>query len=42
MAPENVVSVGPCTRCAHGQFFSRRAAGGRTTGLQMSFVGFIE
>lgn len=42
LAPENVVSVGPCTRCACGQFFSRRAAGGKTTGLQMSFVGFNE
>ncbi len=40
LAPQNVASVGPCTRCASGQFFSRRAAGGKTTGLQMSFVGF--
>ena len=36
----NIASVGPCTRCASDRFFSRRAAGGRTTGLQMSFVGF--
>ncbi|HYL57274.1 MAG TPA: peptidoglycan editing factor PgeF [Candidatus Acidoferrales bacterium] len=42
LAPEHVASVGPCTRCASAQFFSRRAAGGRTTGLQMSFVGFSD
>src|SRR5208283_5641745 len=36
----NIASVGPCTRCASDRFFSRRAAGGTTTGLQMSFVGF--
>ncbi|HEY6417851.1 MAG TPA: peptidoglycan editing factor PgeF [Candidatus Binataceae bacterium] len=36
----NVSSVGPCTRCASERFFSRRAAGGATTGLQMSFIGF--
>jgi len=40
LAPENISSVGPCTRCASARFFSRRAAGGKTTGLQMSFVGF--
>jgi polyphenol oxidase len=42
LALESVASVGPCTRCASAQFFSRRAAGGKTTGLQMSFVGFNE
>jgi YfiH family protein len=36
----NIASVGPCTRCASDRFFSRRAASGKTTGLQMSFVGF--
>jgi YfiH family protein len=36
----NIASVGPCTRCASDRFFSRRAAGGKVTGLQMSFVGF--
>jgi purine-nucleoside/S-methyl-5'-thioadenosine phosphorylase / adenosine deaminase len=36
----SIASVGPCTRCASDRFFSRRAAGGTTTGLQMSFVGF--
>jgi polyphenol oxidase len=40
LAPSNIASVGPCTRCASDRFFSRRAAGGKTTGLQMSFVGF--
>jgi purine-nucleoside/S-methyl-5'-thioadenosine phosphorylase / adenosine deaminase len=40
LAPANIASVGPCTRCAADRFFSRRAAGGQTTGLQMSFVGF--
>jgi polyphenol oxidase len=36
----NISGVGPCTRCASDRFFSRRAAGGATTGLQMSFIGF--
>jgi polyphenol oxidase len=40
LAPANIASIGPCTRCARDRFFSRRAAGGQTTGLQMSFVGF--
>jgi len=40
LAAANIASVGPCTRCASDRFFSRRAAGGKTTGLQMSFVGF--
>jgi polyphenol oxidase len=40
LAPANVANVGPCTRSAPDRFFSRRAAGGKTTGLQMSFVGF--
>jgi YfiH family protein len=34
--------VGPCTKCASNRFFSRRAAGGNTTGLQLSFVGFTD
>lgn len=34
--------VGPCTKCASDRFFSRRAAGGNTTGLQLSFVGFTD
>jgi polyphenol oxidase len=40
LASANIASVGPCTRCASDRFFSRRAAGGKTTGLQMSFIGF--
>ena len=40
LAPANIASVGPCTRCASDHFFSRRAAAGKTTGLQMSFIGF--
>jgi polyphenol oxidase len=40
LAPANIASVGPCSRCASDRFFSRRATGGKTTGLQMSFVGF--
>jgi len=36
----NIAGVGPCTRCASDKFFSRRAAGGSITGLQMSYVGF--
>jgi polyphenol oxidase len=38
----NILSVGPCTRCASDKFFSRRAAAGSITGLQMSFVGFVD
>jgi YfiH family protein len=37
-----IEDVGPCTRCASERFFSRRAAGGITTGLQMSFIGLGE
>jgi YfiH family protein len=33
---------GPCTRCASDRYFSRRAAGGQTTGLQLSFIGFAQ
>ncbi len=40
LSPDAIDCVGQCTRCASDQFFSRRAAGGATTGLQMSFVGF--
>jgi YfiH family protein len=35
-----ITNPGPCTRCTSDQYFSRRAAAGATTGLQMSFVGF--
>jgi YfiH family protein len=40
--PPEIALVGPCTRCASDRFFSRRAAGGITTGLQMSFIGLAE
>jgi YfiH family protein len=40
--PHEIALVGPCTRCASDRFFSRRAAGGITTGLQMSFIGLAE
>lgn len=36
---EAIQSVGPCTRCAADRYFSRRAAGGSVTGLQLSFIG---
>lgn len=42
LAPGAIESVGPCTRCASEKFFSRRAAGGVTTGLQMSFIGLAQ
>jgi purine-nucleoside/S-methyl-5'-thioadenosine phosphorylase / adenosine deaminase len=42
VAPDEIVDVGPCTRCASDRFFSRRAAGGIATGLQMSFIGIAE
>ena len=39
VAPGNVTVAGPCTRCESQSFFSRRAAAGASTGLQMSYVG---
>jgi YfiH family protein len=39
ISSESISDVGPCTRCANDQFFSRRAATGAATGLQMSFIG---
>lgn len=41
LAPEAIRGVGPCTRCANDRYFSRRAAGGAATGLQMSFIGIM-
>jgi purine-nucleoside/S-methyl-5'-thioadenosine phosphorylase / adenosine deaminase len=38
--PAAITNLGPCTRCANDRFFSRRGAGGVTSGLQMSFIGF--
>jgi len=40
LRPDAILSLGPCTKCAADRFFSRRAAGGVTTGLQMSYIGF--
>jgi len=40
VAASSIVDIGPCTRCNSDRFFSRRAAGGAPTGLQMSFIGF--
>lgn len=37
-----IQTLGPCTRCHPADYFSRRAAGGAMTGLQMSFIGFDE
>ncbi len=34
-----ITVVGPCTRCAAGAYFSRRAAKGAPTGLELSFIG---
>ena len=42
LAPINIANIGPCTKCANAQFFSRRAANGQTTGLNLSFVGFAK
>jgi YfiH family protein len=36
---QNIWSLGPCTKCESDKFFSRRAAGGKQTGLQLSFIG---
>jgi YfiH family protein len=36
---ERIHVTGPCTKCTNDRYFSRRAAGGAATGLQMSFIG---
>ncbi|MGH7915453.1 MAG: peptidoglycan editing factor PgeF [Candidatus Binataceae bacterium] len=36
---EGIKILGPCTRCEADRYFSRRAAGGSITGLQLSFIG---
>jgi polyphenol oxidase len=38
---KSIQSIGPCTRCNPERYFSRRAAEGRATGLQLSFIGRI-
>lgn len=40
LKPGAIADVGPCTRCAGERYFSRRAANGGITGLQLSYVGF--
>jgi YfiH family protein len=40
ICPASILDIGPCTRCNSDRFFSRRAAAGARTGLQMSFIGF--
>lgn len=37
---EAIIHMGPCTRCAHGSYFSRRSVGGAVSGLQLSVIGF--
>jgi hypothetical protein len=37
--PARIQVAGPCTKCASDRYFSRRAAGGSVTCLQMSFIG---
>jgi polyphenol oxidase len=39
IALDNILSVGPCSKCESNRFFSRRAAGGKQTGVQLSFIG---
>jgi YfiH family protein len=39
LAPIAITDVPICTRCSNARFFSRRAAGGGATGLQLSFIG---
>ncbi|HTQ23765.1 MAG TPA: peptidoglycan editing factor PgeF [Candidatus Binataceae bacterium] len=36
---ERIANVGLCARCESERYFSRRAAGGAVTGLQLSFIG---
>jgi polyphenol oxidase len=42
LAPDAITDVPICTRCSSARFFSRRAAGGGATGLQLSFIGLRE
>jgi copper oxidase (laccase) domain-containing protein len=37
-----IVDTAVCTQCRCERFFSRRAAGGAITGLQLSFIGLAE
>lgn len=40
VAPERIVTVGPCTACGSTDFFSHRRSGGQT-GRQLSVVGWV-
>jgi len=42
LAPASIANIGPCTRCANDLYFSRRGAGGATSGLQMSFIALAD
>jgi YfiH family protein len=39
LSREAITNIGPCTRCANDEFFSRRASS--ISGLQLSFIGII-
>jgi len=39
LAREGIENIGPCTGCESERYFSRRAAGGAVTGLQLGFIG---
>lgn len=39
VAPQSVSEIAVCTRCESDRYFSRRAAGGKLGGLQLSFIG---
>ncbi len=39
LAREGIQNVGPCTKSESERYFSRRAASGEVTGLQLSFIG---
>lgn len=39
VAPQSISEIAACTRCESARYFSRRAAGGKLGGLQLSFVG---
>ncbi len=36
---DEIQKIGACTKCESERYFSRRAAGGAVTGLQLSFIG---
>jgi YfiH family protein len=42
LGADSITDVATCTRCSSERYFSRRAAKGGTTGLQLSFIGITE